>query len=123
MNGMHSHSTHDKKTVTLQLRDVHCTGCADAVMEALRSNPHNTSARLDWANNVVRVDYHAGMINVGEMERLIESTGCKCAPGTPGSPGTPRHEHESRRDLQHLAHGVDVLPITMGTKHDRMQYE
>ena len=25
--------------------------------------------------------------------------------------------------MQHLGHGVDTQPISMGTKHDRMQYE
>src|ERR671927_1535656 len=27
------------------------------------------------------------------------------------------------RRIRHLGHGVDTQPISMGTKHDRMQYE
>ena len=27
------------------------------------------------------------------------------------------------RRMQHVGHGVDTQPISMGTKHDRMQYE
>src|SRR3954447_8333896 len=120
MDHMHSHDINNEKTVTLQLRDVYCVGCADAVLGALRSNPHLTSAHIDWPNNVVHVSYHAGMLDVSEIERLIETTGCKCEPDVAG---TARHEHEGQTGGEHLAHGVDVQPITMSTKHDRMQYE
>src|SRR6478609_8515565 len=123
MASPHSHSTSNEQTVALQLHDVHCTGCADAVVEALHSNPHITSVHLDWPNNVVHVTYHAGMIDVSSIEALIERTGCKCEAG---APGTTHHDHpqqQAQTDLQHLAHAVDVQPVTMGTKHDRMQYE
>src|SRR3712207_6434854 len=37
------------------------------------------------------------------------------------------HHHEAvappERRMQHVGHGVDTQPISMGTKHDRMQYE
>src|SRR5215210_5972576 len=37
------------------------------------------------------------------------------------------HHHEAmappQRRMRHLEHGVDAQPISMGTKHDRMQYE
>lgn len=119
MAGPHNHNAGSGLTVTLQLQSVHCMQCGDAVVEVLRANPRITSVHLDWSNNVVHVGYDAGMINVGEIKRLIESTGCKCEPGTTGRASS----HEAHAGMEHLAHGVDMQPITMGTKQDRMQYE
>ena len=128
--------------------EVYCTECADNIERTLRAQPHITAASFDWANNQVHVSYHAGMITPEEIERLIAATGCPCAPmGTgvardahgdstghhhaPAGPSPSTHsahtEHVARptaaQKMRHLAHGVDVQPITMGTKHDRMQYE
>jgi Cu2+-exporting ATPase len=109
---------------------VHCTGCADEIEQALRSTPHVTAVHLDWANDVVHVTYHAGMTTPEEVERVVTSTGCSCGPEA-AAPAPP-HEHAGhgpqgrpspQREMQHLAHGIDVQPITMNTKHDRMQYE
>jgi Cu2+-exporting ATPase len=118
---------HTEHPATFRLDDIHCTECADAVEQALRAQPHITSVHLDWANNVVHVSYHPEMISPEAIERVIAGTGCACAPadGTESvahghvghvQPPTPRR-------LQRLQHAVDVQPITMGTKHDRMQYE
>ncbi|MEO8287073.1 MAG: heavy metal translocating P-type ATPase [Chloroflexota bacterium] len=120
MTGLNLDNPTDEKIVSVQLHDVHCTGCADSVLETLRSNPHITNTHLDWANNVVHVTYHPGMIDVREIEGLIEGTGCRCEPD---AKETPHYKHDMPGDIQHLAHGVAMQPITMGTKHDRMQYE
>ena len=67
------------------------------------------------------------MISADAIEQIIAGTGCGCAPAD----GTEGKGHDyaelvvpsSAQRLLRLAHGVDVQPITMGTKHDRKQYE
>ena len=110
--------------VTFTLTTMHCTGCADAIEQQLQASPHITSVYLDWKNNTVQVGYHAGMITEADIERLIATTGCDC------TDTSSHHGHDHGRQaaspqtrLRQLQHGVDVQPITMGTKHDRMQYE
>ncbi len=73
----------------LKLEDVHCPGCADAVERTLRSHPHITSVHLDWANNVAHVSYDSGQISHEEIERLVTTTGCKCAPNDRESVSRP----------------------------------
>ena len=122
----HTHATETtEQHATLSLRDLHCTGCADAVEQALRANPHITSVHLDWAQDVLHVGYHAGMIDEEAIRALIAATGCRCE--SPDGHDNDAHAQHAQppapQRLQHLHHGVDVQPITMGTKHDRMQYE
>src|SRR6266542_2261112 len=114
---------HTEQHATFTLDALHCPECADAVEQALRAQSHITSVHLDWPNNVVHVGYHPEMISPEAIEQVIAGTGCACGPADGA------HEHagnvlpsEGRR-LQRLQHAVDVQPITMGTKHDRMQYE
>lgn len=121
----HTHHPSVVAQGTWQLTGLHCPGCADAVEAALRANPHIISVHLDWPTNVVHVSYHVGMIDEATIHQIIESTGCPCEPdGThhdqlaiAGATMSPQAR------LQHMRHGVDMHPITMGTKHDRMQYE
>ncbi len=107
------------------LEDVHCTECADAVERALRAQPHITGVHVDWANNVVHVHYHSDMISPAAIEQVITSTGCGCTATADGT----AHDHAVHaqptrtRRFKRLQHAVDLQPITMGTKHDRMQYE
>lgn len=122
--------------ITLKLEGMHCTGCADSIERTLQAQLHVTSVRIDWANNEAHVSYHEGMIRREVIERLVTTTGCACT--SAGSPpatnyaASRRMEHRDHspiaiptaaRQLQHLGHAVDMQPITMGTKHDRMQYE
>jgi Cu2+-exporting ATPase len=123
----HKHDPAKLATAAFSLSGLHCTGCADAVERALKGNPHITEVRLDWPNNVVRVSYHAGMIDEAAIRRLIQSTGCPCEAADDHA-GHEGHANAAatispQARLEHLRHGVDVQPITMGTKHDRMQYE
>jgi Cu2+-exporting ATPase len=108
---------------TFELRGVHCLGCAGAVQRALREQPHVTDARLDWKNDVVHVGYDPANIGPEDIEEVITQTGCDCKPTEVGE----EHHHEAmappERRMQHVGHGVDTQPISMGTKHDRMQYE
>ncbi len=116
-------TSHAEHHGTFKLDDIYCTECAEAVEQVLRSQPHVTSVHLDWANNVVHVVYHAGMISAEEIERVIASTGCACAPADDAYDHAGHVQPSETRRLRRLQHAVDVQPITMGTKHDRMQYE
>jgi Cu2+-exporting ATPase len=108
---------------TFELRGVHCLGCAGAVERALREQPHVTDVRLDWKNDVVHVGYDPARLGPEDIEQVITQTGCDCMP----TEVEEEHHHEAmappERRVQHLEHGVDTQPISMGTKHDRMQYE
>src|SRR5918993_427509 len=118
--GAHDSSSHHG---AFELRGVHCRGCADAVERALRAQPHVTDVRLDWKNDLVHVGYDATRIGPKGIEGVITQTGCDCKPTGVGE----EHHHEAmappQRRMQHIEHGVDAQPISMGTKHDRMQYE
>ena len=118
--GAHDPSPRDG---AFRLGGVHCRGCADAVERALRAQPHVTDVRLDWKNDLVRVGYDPERIRPVDIEEAITGTGCDCQPTGIGE----EHHHEAmappQRRMQHLEHGVDAQPISMGTKHDRMQYE
>jgi Cu2+-exporting ATPase len=105
-----------------KLGGVHCRGCADAVERALRALPHVDYVRLDWKNDLVHVGYDPTRIGPEDIEEAITRTGCDCKPADVGE-----EHHEAmappERRMRHIEHGVDAQPISMGTKHDRMQYE
>jgi P-type Cu2+ transporter len=105
-----------------KLDGVHCLGCATAVEEALRAQPSVTDVRLDWKADVVRVGYDPTKIGRKDIERAIAAKGCECEP-VEARGELPKHLPPPERRLRRLRHGVDVQPVTMGTKHDRMQYE
>jgi len=97
-------------------------GCAGAVERILRELLHVTEVHLDWKNDVVHVSYDPTRIGPEDIEQVITQTGCDCKPAE-----VEEHHHEvmapPERRMQHVGHGVDTQPISMGTKHDRMQYE
>src|SRR5215217_4767693 len=105
-----------------QLRGVHCLGCAGAIERALREQPDVTEVRLDWKNDLVCVGYDPARIGPEGIEEVIGQTGCACAPVDAGEE-RPEAAISSERRMRHLRHGVDAQPISMGTKHERMQYE
>jgi Cu2+-exporting ATPase len=117
----HAHHTAAPAHAALNLDGLHCLDCAAAVERVLKANPHITSVHLDWAKSVVHVSYHAGMIDEAAIRQLIEVTGCPCEEA--GADGHAHHLHHAQARLENLRHGVDVQPVTMGTRHDRMQYE
>src|SRR5215208_1735681 len=106
-----------------KLGGVHCLRCAGAVERVLREQPHVTDVHLDWKNDLVHVGYDPARIGPKDIEQMITRTGCDCKP----TEGEEEHHHEAmappERRMQHVGHGVDAQPISMGTKHDRMQYE
>jgi P-type Cu2+ transporter len=119
-----SSSRHGARHGAFKLGGVHCRGCADAVERALRAQPHVGYVRLDWKNDLVHVGYDPTRTGPEDIEGAITRTGCDCKPTEVGE----EHRHHEamappQRRMQHLEHGVDAQPISMGTKHDRMQYE
>ncbi len=120
----HAHNQ-DIAQATFTLESLHCPECADAVERALRANPHIANVHVDWAKNEAHVSFHKGMISEDEIAQRIAATGCDCAPSD-SAQATNEHAHHTppaQRKFERLAHGIAVQPITMGTKHDRMQYE
>src|ERR687898_988621 len=105
---------------TFKLNGIFCLCCAAAVERALREQPYITEVRLDWKNDVVHVGYDPARISLEDIEEVITTTGCDC---TQVGEEQPEAMAPPGRRMQHLGHGVDVQPIAMGTKHDRMQYE
>jgi Cu2+-exporting ATPase len=78
---------------------------------------------LDWKKDLVRVGYDPARVGPEDIEVVITQTGCDCSP----TEVEGEHHHEAmappERRMRHVGHGVDMQPISMGTKHDRMQYE
>jgi len=98
--------------VRLPVSDLYCACCADELEAALKANPHIVDARVYYAADEVEVRYHTGTLDEAALRELIAATGrCTCGPRVP------------RQDTTHLHHRAQMAPITMGTKHDRMQYE
>jgi Cu2+-exporting ATPase len=119
--------SHTEQHATFKLEDISCLECAEAVEQALRAQPHITSVHLDWPNSLVHVGYHGEMISPEAIEQVIAGTGCACAPADRAE--SLAHDHAGQvqppqaRRLQRLQHAVDLQPISMCTKYDRMQYE
>src|SRR4051794_19750841 len=118
---------HAEQIATIQLHELHCPQCADAVERTLHANPHITSVHLDWQHDLIHVGYHAGMIDEAGITASIAGTGCSCE--TEGMPAPTDHDHlmhthpDAASRLRRLRHGVEVQPITMSTKYHRRQYE
>src|ERR671912_355527 len=120
-------STHPTEASSLghsvfKLGGVHCLGCATAVERALQAQAHVTDVRLDWKADVVHVGYDPTKIGREAIERVIADTGCECEPVEAGGE-LPKRLPPQKRRWQPLGHGVHAQPVSMGTKHDRMQYE
>jgi cation transport ATPase len=117
-------TSHAEQHATFELDDIYCLECADTVVRALRAQAHISNVYLDWAHNGIHVTYHTDMITREAIEQVIASAGCRCAPADGvRDAGHSQVQPAPARRLERLRHGVDVQPITMGTKHDRMQYE
>jgi Cu2+-exporting ATPase len=100
------------RTERIALSDLFCACCADEIPPALKASPHVIEAKLDWQGDAIEVTYHAGMISREEIEELIRATSC-CSVPPAGQPAS----------MMHAAHSAQMAAVTMGTKHDRMQYE
>ncbi len=119
-----AHQAHAATTQTaridIPLKDLYCVCCGEELESAIRKLPHVTSARLDFQNDRLRVEFHAGMVTEADIRRSInESARCTCEDGAPNHGG----HAAAAAEKAHLEHRAQMAPITMGTKHDRMQYE
>ena len=104
--------TQDVAVVRIRVSNLYCPCCADELEAALEANSHIVDARVDYAADEVEVRYDPGALDEGAIEALIDATGrCTCGPTG------------ARGDTTHMHHHAQMAPITMGTKHDRMQYE
>ncbi len=113
---MHERQHHQRQTpgtsaIRLQLAEVYCACCAGDLEDALTANPHIESARVDFLNNAVDVTYHPSMISPAQIESLLRESDCCCV------------EEADKGKTSHLHHKAQMAPVTMGAKHDRMQYE
>jgi Cu2+-exporting ATPase len=96
----------------LKVSDLYCPCCADELEAALKANPHIVDAKVDYAADEVAVRYDSEALDEAAIQALIAGTGrCTCGPA------------QARGDTTHMHHQAQMAPITMGTKHDRMQYE
>jgi Cu2+-exporting ATPase len=102
----------EQSVARLHVSDLYCPCCADQLEAALKANPHIVDAKVNYAANEVEVRHHEGTLDEAAIQALIAATGrCTCGPA------------EARQDTAHMHHQAQMAPITMGTKHDRMQYE
>jgi Cu2+-exporting ATPase len=68
---------------------------------------------VDFVAEVAHVDYDPATLTPNRLREVVNTSGrCACA----GEPA-------ARETAGHLEHRAQMAPITMGTKHDRMQYE
>lgn len=110
----------DQRHDTLRIESLHCVECAEALQRHLETLPDVERAHVDYRENAVHLTYRPGRRNLEAVESLIAGFGCGCTP-----------EHEGHHPVQpgpraaakHLSHRVAMAPVSMGTKHDRMQYE
>ena len=104
--------TQDVTVVRIGVSDLYCPCCADELESALEANPHIVDARVDYLADEIEVSYDPTALDEAAIEELIDASGrCTCGPA--GARGNTTHMH----------HQAQMAPITMGTKHDRMQYE
>lgn len=116
MHGHHPAQAPDAKSgnvhEAISLENLECVCCAEELEAELRTSTGVTKARVDFANSVVHVEYESDVVSAAEVRSLIDRSGrCSCE-------DQPASSHAG-----HLAHRAQMAPITMGTTHDRMQYE
>jgi P-type Cu2+ transporter len=98
--------------VKLPVSNLYCICCADELERALKANPHIIEAQVDFAGDSVEVRYHSGMLDEESVRELINASGrCTCEGA------------EAREATTQMHHQAQIAPVSMGTKHDRMQYE
>jgi P-type Cu2+ transporter len=93
------------------VEDLHCTCCAEDILETVRQLDGVSSARLDYQRDELRLDYDPSLIDEEAVRDAVRKRGYRCD-GDPGGVTAGG-----------LAHAAQLAPITCGTKCDRMQYE
>ncbi|MEX2246881.1 MAG: heavy metal translocating P-type ATPase [Dehalococcoidia bacterium] len=115
------HDTHQQHTPTrgnglaheaIPVEDLYCICCAEELEGALSGANGVNSARVDFTGAIVHVEYDGDALSSEDLRALIDRSGrCSCAGERPST------------HAGHLEHRAQMAPITMGTTHDRMQYE
>ncbi len=121
---MHDHIEHTPGTTAslrLSVRGLNCVCCAEELERTLRASPHIVRADVDFAADAVDVEYHAGMTDEAAIRAVIDASG-RCACAEPPADAT-EHPQPAAATMAHLNHTAQMAPVTLGTKHDRMQYE
>jgi Cu2+-exporting ATPase len=105
-------ATKSLSRVRLPVTDLYCPCCADELEAALREDQRVVDARVDYAADEVEVRFQEGALDEAAIQALITGSGrCTCGPA------------DARDKTVHMHHQAQLAPITLGTKHDRMQYE
>jgi Cu2+-exporting ATPase len=90
---------------------MYCICCTDALEAELRTKPGVQRVRTDVADNSVSVDYDPSLTSEPALRDAIRGARrCTC-------------DGDEDSHAGHLGHRAQMAPITMGTRHDRMQYE
>lgn len=96
----------------IPVENLYCVCCAEELERTLKAADHVFKAHVDFNGGIVHIEYDGDALSSDDVRALIDRTGrCSCA-----------GEHPSPH-AGHLEHRAQMAPITMGTKHDRMQYE
>src|SRR6266568_3574085 len=97
--------------IELQVVDLRCTCCAYRVLEAVRTVPGVTGAKLDYQSKRVTVELDAQLASETAVREAINRAGYRTVGDDTGS------------STGQLAHTTDMTPVTCCTSADRMQYE
>jgi Cu2+-exporting ATPase len=97
--------------IELQIVDLGCTCCAEAVLEAVHAVPGVAHAKLDYQSNRLTVEIDARLASETAVREAIDRAGYRTS-GDAVGPSTGE-----------LAHTTDMTPVTCCTSADRMQYE
>lgn len=100
--------------VRIPVRELDCVCCAEDLERELRAHDAIRKARVDFEHQIVDVTFDPSVVSANDVRGMINGTSrCTCE----GAPPPPNAE------TTHLEHRAQMAPITMGTAHDRMQYE
>ena len=111
----HHQPAENAEAISIDLSNLDCVCCAEELEASIRALPHVTNARVDFLNERLDVEFHAGMTSPEEVRRAVnQSARCTCEDGL-GATG--------QAAVIHAKHMAQMAPVIMGTKHDRMQYE
>ena len=115
------HAQHDQQSdagargrvhEAIPVENLYCVCCAEELEGTLQAADHVLKAHVDFNGGIVHIEYDGDALSSDDVRALIDRTGrCSCA-----------GEHPSPH-AGHLEHRAQMAPITMGTTHDRMQYE
>lgn len=96
----------------IPVENLFCVCCAEELERLLQTAPHVLKVHVDFTGGIVHIEYDGDALGGGDVRALIDRSGrCSC-------PGEGPSTHAG-----HLEHRAQMAPITMGTTHDRMQYE